>query len=87
MRTVSKTDFMNWSFLNAATFDFAGDAWESNYGAVAEWYQDFWTLRAGIFDLSATPEGGISRALYERKGRAKKVLKANALARILSWSN
>lgn len=56
----SKTDFMNWSFLNAATFDFAGDAWESTYGAVAEWYQDFWTLRGGVFDLSATPEGGIS---------------------------
>jgi high affinity Mn2+ porin len=56
----SKTDFMNWSFLNAGTFDFAGDAWESTYGAAAEWYQDFWTLRGGIFDLSATPEGGIS---------------------------
>ena len=56
----SKTDFMNWSFLNATTFDFAGDAWELTYGAVAEWYQNFWTLRAGVFDLSATPEGGTS---------------------------
>jgi hypothetical protein len=56
----SKTDFMNWSFLNAGTFDFAGDAWESNYGVVVEWYQNFWTLRAGVFDLSATPEGGNS---------------------------
>jgi high affinity Mn2+ porin len=56
----SKTDFMNWSFLNAATFDFAGDAWESSCGVAAEWYQGFWTLRGGVFDLSATPEGGIS---------------------------
>jgi high affinity Mn2+ porin len=61
----SRTDFMNWSFLNAGTFDFAGDAWESTYGAVAEWYQDFWTLRAGVFDLSATPEGGISPTAIE----------------------
>ena len=61
----SKTDFMNWSFLNATTFDFAGDAWESTYGAVAEWYQNFWTLRAGVFDLSATPEGGISPTAIE----------------------
>ena len=61
----SKTDFMNWSFLNATTFDFAGDAWESTYGAVAEWYQNFWTLRAGVFDLSATPEGGNSPTAIE----------------------
>ena len=61
----SKTDFMNWSFLNATTFDFAGDAWESTYGAVAEWYQNFWTLRAGVFDLSATPEGGTSPTAIE----------------------
>ena len=59
------TDFMNWSFLNATTFDFAGDAWESTYGAVAEWYQNFWTLRAGVFDLSATPEGGNSPTAIE----------------------
>ena len=61
----ARTDFMNWSFLNASTFDFAGDAWESTYGAVAEWYQNFWTLRAGVFDLSATPEGGISPTAIE----------------------
>jgi high affinity Mn2+ porin len=61
----SKTDFMNWSFLNATTFDFAGDAWESTYGAVAEWYQSFWTLRAGIFDLSVSPEGGNSPTAIE----------------------
>ena len=61
----SKTDFMNWSFLNATTFDFAGDAWESTYGAVAEWYQNFWTLRAGVFDLSAAPEGGNSPTAIE----------------------
>jgi high affinity Mn2+ porin len=61
----SKTDFMNWSFLNATTFDFAGDAWESTYGAVVEWYQNFWTLRAGVFDLSASPEGGNSPTAIE----------------------
>ena len=61
----SKFDFMNWSFLNASTFDFAGDAWESTYGAVAEWYQNFWTLRAGVFDLSASPEGGNSPTAIE----------------------
>jgi high affinity Mn2+ porin len=61
----SKTDFMNWSFLNASTFDFAGDAWESTYGAVAEWYKSFWTMRLGVFDLSASPEGGNSPTAIE----------------------
>jgi high affinity Mn2+ porin len=56
----AKTDFMNWSLVNAGTFDYAGDSWGFTYGAAAEWYQDRWTLRAGIFDLSATPAGGIS---------------------------
>ena len=55
-----KTDFLNWSLINAGTFDYAGDGWGYTYGAAAEWYQDSWTLRAGIFDLSATPAGGNS---------------------------
>jgi high affinity Mn2+ porin len=55
-----KKDFLNWSILNAGTFDYAGDAWATNYGAAAEWYQGDWTVRGGIFDLSKTPAGGIS---------------------------
>jgi len=55
-----KTDFLNWSVINAGTFDYAADAWAYTYGAAAEWYQGRWTLRGGIFDLSATPTGGIS---------------------------
>ena len=53
-----KSDFLNWSLINAGTFDYAGDAWGFTYGAAAEWYQGRWTLRGGIFDLSATPAGG-----------------------------
>ena len=55
-----KTDFLNWSLINAGTFDYAGDGWGYTYGAAAEWYQGRWTLRAGVFDLSATPAGGFS---------------------------
>jgi high affinity Mn2+ porin len=53
-----KADFLNWSLINAGTFDYAGDGWGYTYGAAAEWYQGRWTLRAGVFDLSATPAGG-----------------------------
>ena len=55
-----KSDFLNWSLINAGTFDYAGDGWGYTYGAAAEWYQGRWTLRGGIFDLSATPAGGTS---------------------------
>jgi len=59
-----KSDFLNWSVVNAGTFDYAADAWAYTYGAAAEWYQGRWTLRGGFFDLSATPTGGISPAGY-----------------------
>jgi high affinity Mn2+ porin len=50
-----KTDFLNWCAINTCTFDYAGDAWGVTYGAAAEWYQGDWTLRGGIFDMSAVP--------------------------------
>ena len=34
-----KSDFLNWSLVNAGTFDYAADAWAYTYGAAAEWYQ------------------------------------------------
>jgi high affinity Mn2+ porin len=59
-----KVDFLNWSVINAGTFDYAGDGWGYTYGAAAEWYQGRWALRAGVFDLSSTPAGGISPTAY-----------------------
>jgi high affinity Mn2+ porin len=50
-----KTDFLNWSSVNAGSFDYAGDAWAYTYGAAAEWYTGRYTLRGGIFDMSQTP--------------------------------
>lgn len=50
-----RNDFMNWSLVDAGTFDYAADAWGYTYGAAAEWYQGHWTLRTGLFDLSAVP--------------------------------
>jgi high affinity Mn2+ porin len=55
-----KADFLNWSLVNAGTFDYAADVIGNTYGAAAEWYQDRFTLRGGIFDLSKTPTGGNS---------------------------
>ncbi len=50
-----RNDFFNWSIIDLGTFDYAADAWGSTYGAAVEWYQDWWTIRAGLFDLSLAP--------------------------------
>jgi len=50
-----KNDFLNWSIIDAGTFDYAADAWGYTIGASVEWYQGPWTLRAGVFDLSNVP--------------------------------
>jgi len=48
-------NLLNWAIIDQGTFDYAANAWGYTYGAAAEWYQDWWTLRAGIFDLSNVP--------------------------------
>jgi len=50
-----RNDFLNWSLVDAGTFDYAADAWGFTYGAAVEWYQGNWTLRTGLFDLSIVP--------------------------------
>jgi high affinity Mn2+ porin len=48
-------DFLNWSIIDAGTFDYAAEAWGFSLGATAEWYQGAWALRGGVFDLSIVP--------------------------------
>ncbi len=50
-----RQDFLNWSLIDAGSFDYAANAWGYTVGAAAEWYQGPWTLRAGAFALSKVP--------------------------------
>jgi len=50
-----KGDFLNWAGVDAGAFDYAADSWGYTYGGAIEWNQDWWTLRAGYFDLSIVP--------------------------------
>jgi high affinity Mn2+ porin len=50
-------DFLNWSVVDAGTFDYAADAWGYSSGIAAEWTQGAWTFRAGLFNLSTIPNG------------------------------
>jgi len=48
-------DFLNWAVIDSGAYDYAADSWGYTYGGALEWTQDWWTLRAGIFDLSKVP--------------------------------
>ncbi|SDC49003.1 high affinity Mn2+ porin [Sphingomonas sp. YR710] len=50
-------DFLNWSIVDAGSFDYAADAWGYSYGVAAEWYRGPWALRLGGFNLSKVPNG------------------------------
>ena len=50
-----RSDFLNWSIIDMGAFDYAANDWGYTYGGAAEWYQDWWTVRAGVFDLSTAP--------------------------------
>ena len=50
-----KKDFLNWSIIDSGAYDYAADSWGYSYGIAGEWTQSWWTLRAGIFDLSRIP--------------------------------
>lgn len=50
-----RSDFMNWTVIDAGTFDYAANAWGYTYGTAAELYAGPWALRAGVFALSEVP--------------------------------
>lgn len=50
-----RSDFMNWTIIDAGTFDYAANAWGYTYGAAAELNLAKWAIRAGAFDLSKVP--------------------------------
>jgi high affinity Mn2+ porin len=52
-----RNDFLNWTLVDTGAFDYAADAWAFTYGSAVEWYQDRWTLRAGVFDTPIVPNG------------------------------
>lgn len=48
-------DFLNWAIVDSGAYDYAADSWAYTYGVTAEWTQDWWTWRNGLFDLSRVP--------------------------------
>ena len=62
-----RNDFLNWSVIDAGAFDYAADAWGYTYGAAAEWNRSWWTLRAGLFEMSPVPNGKVVRVDFSAR--------------------
>jgi len=51
------TGFLNFAFNTLGPFDYAADSWGYTHGLAVEWKQNWWTARAGVFQLSTVPNG------------------------------
>lgn len=69
----ARSDFLNWALIDSGAYDYAADAWGYTYGGAVEWTQSWWTLRAGLFDLSRIPN---SKALERGFGQYEVVTEA-----------
>ena len=50
-----RNDFLNWAIVESGAFDYGAELWGYTYGGAAEWNQDWWTLRGGVFNMSREP--------------------------------
>ena len=53
----TRTQFLNWSFINNTAWDFAADTRGYTRGAAAEWIQPTWAVRAGAFQMPTVANG------------------------------
>jgi len=70
------TGFMNFAFNTMGAFDYAADSWGYTYGLATEWKQNWWTLRAGVFQLSQVPNGEVIEPILFRQYMAVTELEA-----------
>jgi hypothetical protein len=74
----ARNDFLDWPIVDQGAFDYAANIWRYIYGGTGEWYQDWWTIRVGVFDCrndrtaSRCPMASVRGCLWSnwRKGRA-----------------
>jgi high affinity Mn2+ porin len=75
-----RADFLNWAIIESGGYDYAADAWGYTYGGAVEWTQSWWTLRAGLFDLSRVPN---SKELQRGFGQYEVVTEAEERHQLL----
>ena len=60
-------DFLNNSFNSLASFDFGGDSWGYSNGITAEWKQNWWSARTGIFQMPLSPGSDVIDPTFLRQ--------------------
>jgi high affinity Mn2+ porin len=53
----TRTQFLNWTFINDTAWDFAADTRGYTRGAAAEWIMPAWAVRVGAFQMPAIANG------------------------------
>jgi len=53
----TRTQFLNWTFIANAAYDFAADTRGYSRGAAIEWIEDAWALRLGAFQMPSVANG------------------------------
>lgn len=89
-----RTQFMNWSNMTYAAYDYAADARGFGWGFAGEWYQDDWVLRFGRMTGPQEPNMlPVDFAIGHHYGDQVEVEKGYSLAgrpgkvRVLFWRN
>lgn len=89
-----RTQFMNWSNMTYAAYDYAADARGFGWGFALEWYRDDWVLRIGRMTGPEQPNMlPVDFALGHHYGDQVEVEKSYSLggqpgkARLLFWRN
>jgi len=76
-----RSDFLNWTIIDAGTFDYAANAWGYTYGAAAELYEGPWTLRGGIFAPSEVPNSEKLDSSFEQNELVGEIEHRHAIGR------
>lgn len=89
-----RTDFFNWAVMDSGAYDYAADARGYSWGAVAEWHDPDWVLRAGRFLVPKESNGlALDRRILEHYGDQLELEKPIAIAgrdgrvRVLAFRN
>jgi len=53
----TRTQFLNWSFINNTAWDFAADTRGYTRGGAVEWIEDAWAVRLGSFQMPTVANG------------------------------
>ena len=53
----TRTQFLNWSFINNTAWDFAADTRGYSRGGAVEWVEEAWAIRLGSFQMPTVANG------------------------------